>query len=232
MFTFNSQIGVLDEKYGIRYFHVIEVDFEAVYYGGFETRYLGAVRLYDIENLKGSQVDMLVETFDNSMEVDEDFVAEVDEECKIEENWPFCTAGKYMIDPDIDCYIIGTCPWVNCRGFDWMYTYNLCTDPAINFWRSGAPQYDDEEELLSTFKLSHGMNNRYVEPWFACSVTQRFNDGLTGYIHGQQTTYNLYNGALLSRIKVTELELDGKYTEECYFQASWSQLVSQHTEQG
>ena len=113
-----------------------------------------------------------------------------------------------------------------------MYTYNLCTGPATDYWRSGAPRLDDEEELISTFKLNHGMNNRYVEPWFACSVTQRFNDGLIGYIHGQQTTYNLYNGALLSRIKVTELQLDGKYTDECYFQASWSQLVSQHTEQG
>ena len=57
-----------------------------------------------------SNSDMLVETFDNSMEEDEKFVAEIDEECKIEENWPFCKAGKYMMDPSIDCYLIGTCP--------------------------------------------------------------------------------------------------------------------------
>ena len=71
------------------------------------------------------------------------------------------------------------------------------------------------------------MSNRYVEPWFACEVRQRFNDGLSGYIHGQKMTYRVFRDAPVHSVKVAPLELEGKYTEACYFHAAWSELVSQ-----
>ena len=69
------------DPYGIKRLHVYEVDFEADYSKRTTSWVIGAVRLYDIEGLRGSQVDMDYGTFDNTIEVDSGYVPQIDPEC-------------------------------------------------------------------------------------------------------------------------------------------------------
>ena len=38
---------------------------------------------------------MLIDSFDNSIEVDDDFESQIDEECQYPENFPDCANGIY-----------------------------------------------------------------------------------------------------------------------------------------
>lgn len=76
-------------------------------------------------------------------------------------------------------------------------------------------------------EIKYGMDKRFVEPWFECTVKQLFNDGIKGYIHGQITTYNIFKGAQSQWVRANPLSLSGKFTDKCYFAPLYSELVSE-----
>ena len=90
-------------SYGVDDLQVLEVYFDADGPIGFNWSSLfGSVRLYDMAKFRGSQTDMLLELFDNTIEVDTTFVPDIDPECLDESKFPNCIAGKYYPDQNCD----------------------------------------------------------------------------------------------------------------------------------
>ena len=63
--------------------------------------------------------------------------------------------------------------------------FNICQPPNAEpscdgfFWCRG---YDVEEN--NYYYTNGGMNERTVEPWLKCEISQRFNNGYKGQING------------------------------------------------
>ena len=56
----------------------------------------GQVHIYSIKRSQASQVDMLISTFDNKIDVDTEFQPpEPDVECELATNFIYCINGKY-----------------------------------------------------------------------------------------------------------------------------------------
>ena len=78
---------------------VLVVDFQAPtpYNENLNNINFGLARLYNLENYKSSQVNMLVDTFVNTITEDKDYVpSEIDEKCRNPDFFPSCTNGKYQ----------------------------------------------------------------------------------------------------------------------------------------
>lgn len=151
----SSQIVARHDGHSFEFFRVLEVYFDQM--DAFYTENVGTVHLFNFDEFRSSQTNMDIDSFENTLEEDANFVAEIDEWCRDPTNFPNCRNGKFS--PPISKSSKIMC----LMNYGWEYTSDLCDYFLVS---------DSILDSLSRDRqsLKFGMNKRFVEPWFECSV--------------------------------------------------------------